>query len=187
VAVSGSNAVVETVDPATGEVLRRFHPGGLYIFGVAYSPDDARLATAGWDGNIEIWNTATGRKLGAIPDSDQAVIGSIAWSPDGHTIAIADWQGTLRLYDVASGLELGSPYLLSTPPVQHYPYVTFTSSGSAVVVSDDAGKTWIFPATVTAWERRACAVADREFTRAEWRQDLPGAPYRQVCPAASAA
>jgi WD40 repeat protein len=151
------------------------------VFGVAYSPDGSRLATTGWDGNVDIWDAASGTKLAVIHDSDQGVIQSVAWSPDGRTIAITDWQGTLRLYDVASRLELGPPYVLTTPPVQNNPYVTFTPSGSAVVVSDDTGKTWIMPATVKGWEQRACAVANRTFTRAEWRQYVPGTPYRAVC------
>jgi WD40 repeat protein len=143
------------------------------------------VASAGWDGNIDIWNAVSGARLAVIPDSDQGVIQSIAWSPDGDTIAITDWQGTLRLYDVASGLELGTPYVLTTPPAQNSPYVTFTPSGSAVVVSDDSGKTWIMPATVHGWEQRACAVGNRNLTRAEWHQYVQSRPYVQACPAAA--
>jgi hypothetical protein len=31
------------------------------------------------------------------------------------------------------------------------------------------------------WSRRACAVAGRELTLAEWRDVLPDRPYRAVC------
>jgi hypothetical protein len=31
------------------------------------------------------------------------------------------------------------------------------------------------------WSRRACDVAGRELTPAEWRDVLPDRPYRAVC------
>jgi hypothetical protein len=33
------------------------------------------------------------------------------------------------------------------------------------------------------WERFACRVAGRDFTRAEWHDVLPNRAYRSVCPA----
>ena len=62
-------------------------------------------------------------------------------------------------------------------------YAAFTPDGANVVVTNDTGQTLIFPATLRAWEDHAGAVANRNFTRAEWKQFLPGTPYRQVCPA----
>ena len=32
-----------------------------------------------------------------------------------------------------------------------------------------------------AWERRACAVAGRRLTRAEWEAALPGREYAPAC------
>lgn len=34
----------------------------------------------------------------------------------------------------------------------------------------------------TSWSAQACQVANRNFTRAEWRAYLPNRPYRKTCP-----
>ena len=50
-----------------------------------------------------------------------------------------------------------------------------------VVVHDDGtGNLW--PTSIAAWERHACAVAGRNLTRAEWRQYVGGTTYRVTCP-----
>ena len=39
-----------------------------------------------------------------------------------------------------------------------------------------------WPMDVRSWERFACQVAGRDLTRSEWSDELPGRPYRHVCP-----
>ena len=51
--------------------------------------------------------------------------------------------------------------------------------------ADDAGQVWVVPATLQEQEAAACAVANRNFTRAEWQEFVPGTPYRQICPNAA--
>lgn len=41
-----------------------------------------------------------------------------------------------------------------------------------------------WPMDVGTWERFACQVAGRTFTRQEWHDLLPNRPYRKVCPPA---
>ncbi len=189
VAVAGYNAVAEVLDPARRTVESRFSVrGSTYVFGLTFSPDGSKLATTDWSGSVDLWNPKTGKMLGGpIPNPSQSVPASVAWSPDGRTIAITDGDQTLRLFDVATRQEIGPPFPLGR---QEEPITTlydthaaFTPDGANVVVTDNTGRTWIFPATLKAWEARACAVANRNFTRTEWKQFLPGTPYRQLCPA----
>jgi WD40 repeat protein len=188
VAATGFNGVTEVLNPARRTVESRFTaPGGAYSFGVTFSPDGSRLATSDWSGAVDLWNPKTGKLLGQIPDPSQAPTDSVAWSPDGRTIAVTDGDQTFRLFDVATRQELGPPFPLPLPQGPNTnPYVTyaaFTPDGANVVVTTDTGQTWIFPATLKGWEARACAVANRNLTRSEWQQYLPGTPYRQLCPA----
>jgi hypothetical protein len=37
-------------------------------------------------------------------------------------------------------------------------------------------------ASLGAWEQRACSVAGRNLTRAEWAQFVAGPAYKSVCP-----
>lgn len=50
-----------------------------------------------------------------------------------------------------------------------------------MAVDDDRGA-FAWPASLTAWQQDACALAGRNFTRSEWSQFVAGPPYTSVCP-----
>jgi WD40 repeat protein/class 3 adenylate cyclase len=182
VAISGYNIGAEALDPARRSAPTKIPVGGMYTLGVAFSPDGRKLATTDWTGTLDIWDPTTGKRLARITDSDQHVGGSVAWSPDGKTIALTDWSNTLRLFDVATRREIGPPFQLGTVQQTDYLYASFTPDGTDVVVSDDTGRAWVVPVTLRAWETAACRVANRNLTAAEWKEFLPGRPYRRLCP-----
>lgn len=181
-AIGESNLGAEVLDPARKTVESRMPiSGGLYTFGVAFSPDGKELATTDWNGTLDLRNARTGARLATIPDPDQAPGASVAWSPDGKTLALTDGSDTLRLFDVATRREIGSPFQLAASQQSTNPYAAFTPDGKQVIVSDDTGRTWVVPVTLKAWEAAACRIANRNLTHAEWKDFLPGRPYRRFC------
>ena len=83
---------------------------------------------------------------------------------------------------MATRKEIGPPFQMgNTQGFNTNPYAAFTPDGSKVVVTDDTGRVWLFPASLKAWEAAACRVANRNFTRAEWRQLVGGRSYSNVC------
>jgi WD40 repeat protein len=72
---------------------------------VAFSPDGKRLATAGGEGAVKIWDAATGQELGALKGHSDG-IRSVVFSPDGKRLATGSADGTARLWDAATEQEV---------------------------------------------------------------------------------
>jgi WD40 repeat protein len=76
------------------------HPGGAAA--VAFSPDSTRLATAGHDRRVRVWEVPSGRPLLTLDGHTDTVYG-VAFHPDGRTLATAGYDKTVRLWDAATG------------------------------------------------------------------------------------
>ncbi|MEM9654531.1 MAG: TIR domain-containing protein [Actinomycetota bacterium] len=68
------------------------HPGG--IRGVTVSPNGERLVTAGLDGQLQIWSTETGRKIGEPIAAFGSGANRIAYDPSGRFIVATSGDGT---------------------------------------------------------------------------------------------
>ena len=65
---------------------------------IAWSPDGRRLASAGLDHALRLWDTATGFPCLTIQGHDDA-INAVAWSPDGNRLASGSTDKTIKLWD----------------------------------------------------------------------------------------
>jgi WD40 repeat protein len=96
-------------DAVTGQELLTLHGHGDIAFGVAFSPDGTRLASAGGWGErpaeLKVWDAATGKELLDLRGHTDTVW-RVAFSPDGRYLASASKDGTARLWDAATGREL---------------------------------------------------------------------------------
>ena len=72
------------------------------VMAVAVAPDGSWLASGGWDGEVRIWNAATGRERAVFTGHTDQVAG-VAVAPDGSWLASSGADGTVRIWDVTTG------------------------------------------------------------------------------------
>ncbi len=96
-----------------GEHLLPFAGDDAFVFGVAFSPDGTRLATAtgsrdpaqAADNGAKVWDARTGKLLLTLSGHGREVF-DVAFSPDGKRLVTASVDTTAKLWDAGTGKEL---------------------------------------------------------------------------------
>ena len=174
-------------------------------FGVALSADGDTLAVASRLG-VEIVDTATLRRWRTLPgaaaavrfDGDRLLAGGAAgarvwstrtWRPltpvlegavdaldvSGDLLATGGPDGMVRLFDLRLQRRVGI-----LPVLPNHPVVPRFAGGRLLAVAD-TGHAVAWDVRPQVWARRACAIAGRTLTRAEWADALPERAYAPAC------
>jgi WD40 repeat protein/class 3 adenylate cyclase/energy-coupling factor transporter ATP-binding protein EcfA2 len=173
-----STDVVELTDLATGRKLGDLRGHINYMNGLAFSSDGARLASVGYDGRLILWDVTTRRAIGDPLTSGGGTRWSVALSPDGTIAATTGEDGELTLWDLPNRQQLGRPL-----PGHHGQSndAVFLGSDHLLASLGDDGALILWNLDPAAVAAKACALAGRNLTKAEFAQHL-GGPYRRTCP-----
>ena len=71
------------------------------VYHVAFSHDGSRLATAGKDGTLRLWNPISGELLATLR-GHRGEVNAVQFAPDGTTLATASDDGSVMLWNTAT-------------------------------------------------------------------------------------
>jgi WD40 repeat protein len=171
--------------------------GEGYVRSVAYSPDGSTLA-AGYAGGVVLWDVATRRRRATeLLPVKEGYVESVAFSPDGNTLAagysvlsgrdvVVVAGGGVVLWDVAvRRRRAAEPFPVAEGGVEA---VAFSPDGNTLAagyggrVIAGQGGVVLWDVDLESWRRIAGRIANRNFTRDEWRQYFPVEVYRRTFP-----
>lgn len=149
----------------------RFQQGG-WVNALTFSRDGKRLFSAGWDLQVRLWDTATGKELRHFTGFYGGIDGT-ALSVDEKYLAAtgsARWMSkdpTVRIWETATG----KPVPWMAKHVGQPTALVFTPDGKALITAEEKGilRLWAFPSgkklrEFTALEREYLGVFRLAFS-----------------------
>ena len=143
-----------------------------------FSRDGRLLAIGDYEGVVRLYDGRTFEQRGRALRGHTGGIFSADFSPDRRMLVTGAADGTVRLWDTTTGDLIGAPL----PGIPNVPVgAAFTRGGTHVAAVYDGGRGYLWDVRPSSWARRACAVAGRPLTRAEWKEALPDRKYAPSC------
>jgi WD40 repeat protein len=164
------------VRPDTAELLQGGQPGLRKPDQGVVSPDGHRMLTYDTNGHVRLLDLDTLTYLGAPAGSSFS--SDLAYAPDGSQVAAVQAE-RIRLWDGRTGEYQAS---LPLPSVTADYSIAYLPNSSGLLLASTDGRTWRADTRTSTWVARACAIAGRNLSRAEWGQFFPTRDYEVTCP-----
>jgi WD40 repeat protein len=139
--VAGLGGLASIWNVTDGALIRQFAGHRDILYDAELSPDGKRLATCGYDKQIEIWDALTGKLLRTLEGHTGAIY-DVAFSPDGRFLVSASADDTCKIWRVEDGQRMDT---LPQPLKAEYT-CTFSPDGQSIVAggADNNIRVWQF-------------------------------------------
>jgi DNA-binding SARP family transcriptional activator/WD40 repeat protein len=176
---TGGDSIIWNIDESRVEHTIRVNDDGVAWADV--SNDGTTLVTGGGAAGVRLWRIPTGEPIGAA-FTFSSQVNTVDLSSDGRTL-VAAGEGLVTVWDVATGSVLGQSWFPGVGPQDEDPTLAaaFTSDGRKLFIVLETGEAWVWDVDPVSWEARACQIAGRSLTQAEWSVNLPDRPYHATC------
>ncbi len=154
--LSGDHVEVQILAVGSGKIVRTLRGlngrSGLEFRGLVLSPDSTSLASPRKNGDIVIWDVATGQIKHTFPapggNSAKPAASDIppVYSPDGRTLAVARPNGDIQILDSSTG----RPQHLLPAHVNTFGTIAFSPDGTTLATTSAISH--VEPAGVTLWD-----------------------------------
>lgn len=128
---------VDVWDAATGKTITSYDGHKSTILSLAWSSDSKRIASAGTDGLLTVWNATNGKNV--VKYATTGKVTSVSWSPDDKDLVSA--SGALQIWDVKDPKKpvgILDAHVDTTTPT----YVKWSPDGTYIASADSAVHIW---------------------------------------------
>jgi WD40 repeat protein len=145
--------------------LQHSDRGGNGVTALALSEDGNILATGSMDRRVQLWDSET---LDATKDTEFTghkgnVTGIVFWD-DGNTLISSDDAGEVLVWDVSERRLFG----VLGGPTDDVMSLEVDDASATLLASSEDGAVWTWTLDPAQWRARACELAGRNMTQAEW-------------------
>jgi serine/threonine protein kinase len=133
---------------------------------IDWSPDSRRIASAGKDGVVQIWDLESGQLFNSITVST-GFVQSVEWSPDGTQLATASAGGNIKLWDAQTG-ELILDICCHVFNWMNAGSLAWSEDGSMIVSAGSDHKLRLWDSTTGAEQRALCCTVGPWIREVAW-------------------